>query len=148
MTATLRRQWARVRSRTLVVACSDGRLQEATDALTAVLFNLDHDEGSEPRGSCDIIGVQRAHVAAARRAYIDPLLPAHKDVRGREGTYKVSQQHTLNVGEQPEYPKFCVVTYKITKKTMKIQKIALCFSPYYSIHEAGRTRKGGLSVAP
>jgi hypothetical protein len=35
MTGTLSRQWARARSRTLVVACSDGRLQEATDAFLA-----------------------------------------------------------------------------------------------------------------
>ena len=35
MTDALRRQWARVRSRALVVACSDGRLQEATDAFLA-----------------------------------------------------------------------------------------------------------------
>ena len=35
MTGTLSRQWACARSRTLVVACSDGRLQEATDAYLA-----------------------------------------------------------------------------------------------------------------
>jgi hypothetical protein len=40
MTETLRRQWARVRSRTLVVACSDGRLQEATDAFLAEELGL------------------------------------------------------------------------------------------------------------
>ena len=35
MTDTLRRQWARVRSGALVIACSDGRLQEVTDAFLA-----------------------------------------------------------------------------------------------------------------
>lgn len=40
MTGTLHRQWARVRSGTLVVACSDGRLQEATDAFLAEELGL------------------------------------------------------------------------------------------------------------
>jgi hypothetical protein len=35
MTGTDRRQWRHARSHTLVVACSDGRLQEATDAFLA-----------------------------------------------------------------------------------------------------------------
>jgi hypothetical protein len=35
MTGMLHRQWTRVRSRALVVACSDGRLQGATDAFLA-----------------------------------------------------------------------------------------------------------------
>ena len=51
VTGTLHHQWARVRSRTLVVACSDGRLQGATDAFLADELGLtDYDRLYIPGG--------------------------------------------------------------------------------------------------
>ena len=51
MNGTRHHQWARVRSRTLVVACSDGRLQGATDAFLADELGLtDYDRFYIPGG--------------------------------------------------------------------------------------------------
>lgn len=67
MIRTFHRQWARVRSGTLVVACSDGRLQEATDAFLADEIGLtEYDRLYLPGGGGALAASGRDFIRAHR----------------------------------------------------------------------------------